>query len=97
MSTHQTYDVDVRDDRLRVMRGGAGQKLIILHGAGGADAWLPYMDHLAARFEVVVPQHPGFGGSKLPDWLETFPISPISISISSTRSIAVMRISWAFR
>ena len=71
MTDHSTSFVDIRGDRLQVMRGGTGDRLVVLHGAGGAAAWLPYMEKLAQRFDVIVPQHPGFGGSKLPDWLET--------------------------
>ena len=44
------------------MRGGAGQPLLVLHGASGAG-WLPYMQALSARFEVIAPDHPGFGKS----------------------------------
>jgi pimeloyl-ACP methyl ester carboxylesterase len=29
------------------------------------------MDDLAARHEVIVPEHPGFGSSDTPDWLDT--------------------------
>jgi pimeloyl-ACP methyl ester carboxylesterase len=55
------------------MRGGAGRPLLILHGASGAGSWLPYMADLAARHDVIVPEHPGFGASDTPDWLDTIP------------------------
>jgi pimeloyl-ACP methyl ester carboxylesterase len=54
----------------RFMRKGAGAPLIFLHGANGAPAWLPVMETLAARFDVIVPEHPGFGGSDMPEWLD---------------------------
>jgi pimeloyl-ACP methyl ester carboxylesterase len=57
--------------RTRLMRGGAGEPLLVLHGAGGGRDWLPFMDKLAERFEVIVPEHPGFGASDMPDWLDT--------------------------
>ena len=44
---------------------------MFLHGASGAGAWLPFMQSLAARFDVIVPQHPGFNDSDTPDWLDT--------------------------
>ena len=52
------------------MRGGKGPPLLYLHGANGASAWLPFMEQLAQRFDVIVPEHPGFGGSDMPDWLD---------------------------
>lgn len=53
-----------------VMRKGRGAPLLVLHGAGGAGVWLPYMEKLAASFDVIVPEHPGFGGADMPDWLD---------------------------
>src|SRR5258705_363528 len=55
------------------MRVGTGRPLLMLHGAGGAGSWLPYMADLAARHDVIVPEHPGFGASDTPDWLDTIP------------------------
>ena len=51
------------------MRGGAGRPLLFLHSGGGAG-WLPFMADLAARHDVLVPEHPGFGASDTPDWLD---------------------------
>jgi pimeloyl-ACP methyl ester carboxylesterase len=57
--------------RIRIMRKGAGEPLLFLHGASGAGRWLPFMDMLAERYDVIVPEHPGFGASETPDWLDT--------------------------
>jgi pimeloyl-ACP methyl ester carboxylesterase len=57
--------------KTRMMRGGAGAPLLFLHGARGASTWLPFMDRLAQNFDLIVPEHPGFGGSDTPDWLDT--------------------------
>ncbi len=65
-----TSVVAVRDCRIRLMRGGAGDPLIYLHGASGA-AWLPFLQKLASKYEVIAPEHPGFGESDTPDWLDT--------------------------
>lgn len=54
----------------RFMRGGSGAPLLWLHGANGAAHWLPFMEALSERFDVIVPEHPGFGGSQMPDWLD---------------------------
>lgn len=70
MANPTTSKISVRGCNISLMRGGAGRALVVLHGAGGA-AWLPFMQMLAARFEVIAPEHPGFGGSDTPDWLDT--------------------------
>jgi pimeloyl-ACP methyl ester carboxylesterase len=64
-----TSTIAIRGCNIRVMRGGRGRPLVILHGAGGA-MWLPFMRTLAAKFEVIAPEHPGFGESDTPDWLD---------------------------
>lgn len=56
--------------KIRVMRKGAGEPLLFLHGASGAARWLPFMDKLAETYDVIVPEHPGFGASDSPDWLD---------------------------
>jgi len=68
---------DVRHTRERiagcevsVQRGGAGQPLLFLHGARGAGRWLPFMEALSQTFDVIVPEHPGFGQSETPAWLD---------------------------
>jgi len=65
-----TSVIAVRGCRIRLMRGGAGDPLVVLHGASGAS-WLPFMEKLAQRFDVIAPEHPGFGEADTPDWLET--------------------------
>ena len=52
-------------------RAGKGPPLLFLHGGGGAPRWLPFMASLAERFDVIVPEHPGFGKSETPEWLDT--------------------------
>lgn len=70
--------MNVRKDRFNiagcgvdVLRGGEGPPLLVLHGIEGGGRWLPYMDDLAARHEVIAPEHPGFGRSDSPEWLES--------------------------
>src|SRR5689334_24586685 len=52
------------------MRGGSGPPLVFLHGASGHTGWLPVFERLAQRFDVLVPEHPGFGASDDPPWLD---------------------------
>ena len=50
--------------RVHLLRGGTGEPVLFLHAAGGAGTWLPFHDMLAGRgFEVIAPDHPGFGKS----------------------------------
>ena len=51
-------------------RAGSGPVLLYLHGASGAPMIQPFMETLAGRFDVLVPEHPGFGQSDEPEWLE---------------------------
>lgn len=53
-----------------LMRGGSGEPLLFLHGARGGGQWLPFMEALSREFEVLVPEHPGFGKSETPAWLD---------------------------
>jgi pimeloyl-ACP methyl ester carboxylesterase len=62
--------VDVRGTRVTLKRGGSGRKLLYLHGANGAGSVRPFMEMLAQDYEVLVPEHPGFGGSDEPEWLD---------------------------
>jgi pimeloyl-ACP methyl ester carboxylesterase len=65
--------VAVRGCNIALWRAGAGRPLLMLHGASDAGQWLPVMDDLAARHDVIVPEHPGFGASDTPAWLDTIP------------------------
>lgn len=84
MSDNQTADthhwpfytdpqwLDVGDVRTAYRRAGEGEQLLYLHGAGLTRRWLPLYDQLASSVDVVVPEHPGFGDSEMPEWLESF-------------------------
>jgi len=62
--------VEVDGCKTHLRRGGAGEPLLFLHGASGAPVVMPFMEKLAQRFDVLVPEHPGWGGSDEPEWLE---------------------------
>ncbi len=61
---HKTRDVSVR-----LYRDGRGDPLVFLHGAAGPPPWSAFFETLAARHDVLVPEHPGFGLSDNPAWL----------------------------
>jgi len=56
---------------LEVEEQGQGRPLLFLHAEEGLQPRHPWLDTLAARFRVIAPHHPGFGGSALPDWFGT--------------------------
>jgi pimeloyl-ACP methyl ester carboxylesterase len=62
--------VEVDGCKVHLRRGGTGDPLLFLHGASGAPVVLPFMEKLAQRFDVLVPEHPGYGKSDEPEWLE---------------------------
>jgi pimeloyl-ACP methyl ester carboxylesterase len=62
--------VEVDRCRTHLRRAGKGEPLLFLHGASGAPVIMPVMEKLAQRFDVLVPQHPGWGRSDEPAWLE---------------------------
>ena len=55
--------LEVPGGRVHLFRGGAGEPLLFLHAAGGAGAWHEFHELLAAGFDVISPDHPGFGKS----------------------------------
>src|SRR5438270_5573734 len=67
----QVSELKVRDVRVRLHRAGRGPTVRFLHGAGGVPQWLPFFDALAERYELLVPEHPGFGGSADPQWIRS--------------------------
>jgi pimeloyl-ACP methyl ester carboxylesterase len=62
--------VQIDGCRTRLLRGGQGTPLLYLHGANGVAGIQPFMLKLAERFDVWIPEHPGFGQSDEPEWLE---------------------------
>src|SRR5437762_384317 len=64
------HTIELVGCRTHYRRGGKGIPLIFLHGASGAPVVLPFMEKLAERFDVIVPDHPGYGQSDEPAWLE---------------------------
>jgi pimeloyl-ACP methyl ester carboxylesterase len=64
--------ITVSGCQIRLLRGGRGdaQPLVFLHGAGGHTGWMAFLDELSRDFAIYAPEHPGFGGSDDPPWLD---------------------------
>ena len=56
--------------RCRVLEGGSGAPLVYFHGAGGLLKENPFLDQLAQRYSVFVPEWPGYGESTGDELLE---------------------------
>ncbi len=65
-TTHRVEGTDVS-----VMRAGSGAALLFLHGTEAFSGWHPFLSRLAETYDVIVPDHPGFGASETPPWLDT--------------------------
>jgi pimeloyl-ACP methyl ester carboxylesterase len=63
LSEPKTETVDVNGHACRVWKKGSGPKLGFLAGFGGLPRWVPFLDRLAEKREVVVPSLPGFPGA----------------------------------
>jgi pimeloyl-ACP methyl ester carboxylesterase len=61
----------VRDIALDVVRRGAGQPILALHGMQPIDPAARFLDLLAQRAEIIAPSHPGFGDSPRPADFDT--------------------------
>jgi pimeloyl-ACP methyl ester carboxylesterase len=67
---YSQHKISVDGATVRLFRGGSGTPLVFLHGAGGHTGWMPFLEELSTRFEVFAPEHPGFGRSDDPPWLD---------------------------
>jgi pimeloyl-ACP methyl ester carboxylesterase len=70
---YQEQRLQIRDIGVRLFRGGSGEPVLYLHGAGGLAGWIPFFDRLAAGHDLLVPEHPGFGNSDMPSWIRNVP------------------------
>jgi pimeloyl-ACP methyl ester carboxylesterase len=63
--------LDVHGVKTHVLKGGDGPPLLYWHGAGGCGKWFPHHTLLSQRFTVYAPDHPGWGGSDVVEWMDT--------------------------
>ena len=68
---HTEELVEVAGTSIQVLKGGTGDPLLLLHGAGGNPGWLPYHQALSQHCTVYAPSHPGYDRSSRPDWIST--------------------------
>ncbi len=56
---------------LDVLRRGAGDPVLLLHGLAPVDPEAPFLDLLARSAKIIVPTHPGFGHTPRPQDFDT--------------------------
>jgi pimeloyl-ACP methyl ester carboxylesterase len=71
MNDVSSQQIAVRGCSIGVRRSGSGRPMLMLHGASDSGLWLPSMTALTATHDVIVPEHPGYGTSDTPAWLDT--------------------------
>jgi pimeloyl-ACP methyl ester carboxylesterase len=64
--------IDVGGLEVAYRRKGTGPATLFLHGAGATRMWLPFYERLSETVDLLAPEHPGFGDTPLPDWVEGF-------------------------
>src|SRR6266545_4880763 len=72
MPTSVTWNataMDIAGNKLHLTRGGSGRPVLVLHHDIGTPDRLPFYDALAEKFDVIVPNHPGFGEPERPNWM----------------------------
>jgi len=58
--------------RVAYRRQGKGPPTLYLHGAGLTRMWLPFHERLSGSLDVIAPEHPGYGETEMPEWLDGF-------------------------
>ena len=69
--SHEVSKPTFADTSIKMFRGGAGQPVFFLHGGAGLSVWTPFFQAVSDKFDMIVPEHPGFGQSDNPDWLQS--------------------------
>jgi pimeloyl-ACP methyl ester carboxylesterase len=64
--------IDVRGLPVAYRRKGSGPPTLFLHGAGSTRMWLPFYERMSESVDLIAPEHPGFGDTPMPEWLDGF-------------------------
>lgn len=67
--TDSSYDL--AGTKLHLSRAGKGKPVLVLHHETGTLDRLPFYDALAAKYDTIVPHHPGYSRSAQPDWMRS--------------------------
>jgi pimeloyl-ACP methyl ester carboxylesterase len=64
--------IEVGGLRVAYRRKGEGEPTLYLHGAGLTRMWLPFHERLSQSLDLIATEHPGYGETEMPDWLDGF-------------------------
>lgn len=64
--------ISVNELDVAYRRKGSGEPVVYLHGDGLTRLWLPMLETLSASVDVTAPEHPGYGDTPRPEWLQGF-------------------------
>ena len=64
-----TTFVTLGDVKIELTRLGKGKPLLLLPSEEALEPDAPFVKELARKFEVIIPQAPGYGRSNRPDWI----------------------------
>lgn len=53
--------LEIGSGAISYFRAGSGRPVLFLHAAGGAGEWGPHHQLISERFDLIAPDHPGFG------------------------------------
>jgi pimeloyl-ACP methyl ester carboxylesterase len=64
-----TKFITIGDAKIELERRGKGKPLLLLPSEEALEPEAAFVDELARKFEVIIPQAPGYGRSNRPDWI----------------------------
>jgi pimeloyl-ACP methyl ester carboxylesterase len=69
--SHDDGTIEAREGAVHLLRGGTGEPVLYLHGIGAEPGrWNAVHEALSSRFDLIAPDHPGFGYSDVMDELD---------------------------
>lgn len=66
----ESQKITVNGREISYRRSGTGRPLLFLHGTDSLNHWPDILDDLAKTHDVIAPDHPGFGGTAVPGWMD---------------------------
>jgi pimeloyl-ACP methyl ester carboxylesterase len=67
----KTTTLRIADIELELFEASDGAPLLWLHDGQGFDPKAEFVERFAVHRRLILPSHPGFGKSSLPDWLDS--------------------------
>src|SRR4029079_18901516 len=69
MAGWSEQNIELGDVTLRLLRGGRGRPVLVLHHDIGTPEHWQFYGAWADRFDVILPRHPGYGVPERPQWM----------------------------